>query len=139
NEAAHEHRYVVPALPQRRQIDLQHAESIEEIGTKRAILDELSQRLVRGRDDAYVNLDRLRPAHAHELPLLEHAHELHLRRRGNLADLVEEDGPPVRQFESSQASLGGPREGTLLMAEQLTLEERVRQRADIHSNEGFVA
>ena len=125
-------------LAQRRQIDAQHVQPIEQVGAEAPLLHLLAQRPVGRRDDAHVDLDRLRAADAHELALLEHAQQLHLRRRRNLADLVEKERPRVGQLEAPEPPLGRAGERALLVAEQLALEQRLRQRADVHGDERLV-
>ena len=69
----------------------------------------------------------LRPLRAErlELALLQHAQQLGLQRRRDLADLVEEDRAAVGQREA--ALLVGRRAGerALVVAEQLGLEQRL--------------
>ena len=59
--------------------------------------------------DAHVDLHRRRPADALEPPLLEHAEELHLQGRRQLAHLVEEERAAVRQLEPAHAPPVGAR------------------------------
>ena len=51
-------------------------------------------------DDAHVDVQRLVAADALERALLQEAQELHLRRRRDLADLVEEERAPGRPARS---------------------------------------
>ena len=81
----------------------------------------------------------VRAADARELPLLEHAQELDLRRRRDLADLVEEEVPAVGQLEPAEPALRRAGERALLVAEQLALEQGLRQRADVDGDERLVA
>ena len=76
-----------------------------------------------------------------EPPLLEHAQQLHLHRHGDIADLVEEQGPPVGQLEPPLALGRRAGERALLMAEQLALEQRLGQRraVDGHERPGTVS
>ena len=82
---------------------------------------------------------RLRAADARDLPLLEHAQQLHLRRQRHVADLVEEQRARVRELEAPDATLGRAGERALLVAEQLALEQRLRQRPAVHGDERLVA
>ena len=59
-----------------------------------------------GRDEADVHRDRPLAADPLELTLLEHTRELDLSLGRQLGDLVQEQGPPVRQLEASDAALG---------------------------------
>src|SRR5471030_2301066 len=80
----------------------------------------------------------MRSTNTHELSFFEYPQELHLRRGRDFADLVEKDRPGVSKLESSKATLGSTGKGTLLVAEQFTLEQRVGQRADIDGDEWLV-
>jgi len=69
-----------------------------------------------------------------ELPFLQHAKQLCLHLERQLADLVQEDGAPVRELEAALLLLDRAREGAALVSEQLALDERRRQRraVDLH-------
>src|SRR6202007_1259583 len=84
---------------------------------------------VGGGDDAHVDPDVRRAADALEGALLEEAQQLDLQCRGDLADLVEEDGAAVGRLEQPFALALGVGESAALVAEELALEEGLRQRA----------
>jgi hypothetical protein len=63
----------------------------------------LGEVAVGGRDDAHVDLHGLVAADALELALLQHAQQLHLDGRGDLADLVEEERAAVGLLEAPLA------------------------------------
>ncbi len=90
---------------------------------------------MRRRDHAHVDGNRLRRAHRPDLGLLKHAQELHLQRHRHVADLVEEDRPAVRGLEQSLVRLHRARERAARMAEELGLEQRLRNGAAIHRDE----
>src|SRR5207248_285856 len=94
---------------------------------------------VRRGDHPHVDARRLLVAHALELALLEHAQELGLELDRDLADLVEEERPAVRELEAAEPILDRPGEGALHVAEELALEELPRNRAAIHLDERSVA
>ena len=71
------------------------------------------------RDHADVDAERLRAADALELAELEHAEQLALDLRSDLADLVEEQRAAVRELEPPLLLLVGAGEGALLVPEQL--------------------
>src|SRR5207245_1149303 len=139
DEAPHQERDVRPPLAQRRQIDVEDVEAVEEVVPEAAQGDLLLQGLVGRGDDAHVHLDRLRAADAEEGTVLEHTQQLHLRRRGHLPHLVEEDRAAVGQLEPAQSALGGTRERALLVAEQLALEQRIGDRRAVHRDERLAA
>jgi hypothetical protein len=53
----------------------------------------------------------------------------------DLADLVEEQGAAIRGFEPAVAGCGRAREGALLVAEQLALEDRFGDRGAVDRDE----
>ena len=78
-------------LAQGRKVDLEDREPVEEVLAELALRDRPREVAVRGRDDAHVGLQHLRPAEPLELALLEDAQELRLHGRAHLAHLVEEE------------------------------------------------
>src|SRR4029077_12822711 len=96
---------------------------VVEVAAEAAIGHNPGQVAVRGRHEAHVHLDGPGAAQAFELLLLEHAEQLGLQLRGDVADLVEEQGPPVRQLESPDFLADGPGEGAFLVAKQLALQQ----------------
>ena len=74
-------------------------------------------------DDADVDRDRRAGADAHDLALLEDAEQLHLERRRQVADLVEEQRAAIGGLEPARLRPERAGEGALLVAEQLGLDE----------------
>ncbi len=72
-------------------------------------------------------VERLVLADAADLAAFQHPQQLGLHRLGQLADLVEEDRAAVGDFEQAHAVLVGAGERALAMAEQLALDQRLRQ------------
>src|SRR4030095_4667889 len=66
---------------------------------------------------------------------LEHAQELRLDRQRDLADLVEEDRAAVGLFEETLLRGDGARERTLLVAEEVRLDEALGDRGAAHGYE----
>ena len=126
---------VLAPLAQRRDADREDAHAVEEVLAEEALGDEPVEGPVRGGDDPHVDLDRRRPADAVEGALLQHAQELGLRRRRELADLVQEDRAAVGELELPEPARRGAREGALLVAEELALEQRVRNRRAVDRDE----
>ena len=96
-------RDVAAAVAQRRQVDVDQVQAIQQVFAELAALHHLVQRAVRRRDHAHV--DGARPARAEhfERAVLQHAQQLDLRRRIELADLVEEDRSAVGESRSVRA------------------------------------
>ncbi len=129
---------VIPPLAQRGEADGEDVEAVVEVLAKCLLLDRPEQVAAGGGDDADVHADRGGTAHAVELALLQHSEQLRLRFRRELADLVEEDAPTVRELESAQPPGDGAAEGALFMAEQLALHETGRQGGAVDPDERFV-
>lgn len=69
-------------------------EPVEEIGAKPALLAELGQIPVGGRDHADIGGASGSTTHSFELPFLQDPQELCLELQGEFPDLIEEDRPP---------------------------------------------
>jgi hypothetical protein len=66
---------------------------------------------------------------------LDEAEQLHLQGQGDVAHLVEEEGAAVARLDEPGLALARPGKGALLEAEQLALEERLRDAAAVQRNE----
>ena len=126
-------------LAERRHAHRHDLQAEEEVLAETARRDLGLQVAVRRGDDAHVDLDRLGRADAPDLALLEHAQELHLHLRADLADLVEEERPAVGLLEEAALRGGRARERAPLVPEELTLEDRLGERRAVHRDERLVA
>ena len=82
DERLGEERDVLAPLAQRRQVDREHVEPVEEVLAQLAVGDRLGRVLVGGGHHAHVDLDLvLAAAHAPEAAFLQHAQQLGLRTR----------------------------------------------------------
>ena len=88
---------------QRRNLDVEDPEAVEQVLAKVAALDGFAQVAVGGGDDADVRLQEARPAEPLELAFLQHPQELGLRGQTHLADLVEEQHAARRQLHLARA------------------------------------
>src|SRR5262245_10816908 len=98
-------RNVLGSLAQRRQLDADHVDAEIQVLAETPLLDHPRQRLVACRDDANIDLDRLRPTDALEATLLEHTQQLDLHRGWDLADLIEEERAAVGLLETDRKSV----------------------------------
>src|SRR5262245_25888885 len=123
NEMIDERGNVVTPFAQRRQLDRNHVEPVEQVLLELAFGDHLAKIAVAGRDHA--DVDALGPftAERFELALLEHPQQLRLQRRAHRADFVQEDRAAVCQREL--ALLGRRRAGERAadVAEELRFEQ----------------
>jgi hypothetical protein len=78
---------------------------------------------------------RLVTAEAVEGLVLQDTEELHLEGRRHVANLVEEQGAAADLLELADAASVGAGEGTFLMAEQLTLQQVLRDGCTVEGQE----
>jgi hypothetical protein len=90
---------------------------------------------VGGGDDADVDGNAAGGAQWNDRAFLDAAKELGLALEGKFADLVEEQGSPVRGAEESKRGAVGAGEGAAGVAEELGFEESVAQGGGIHRDE----
>src|SRR5690349_21067335 len=88
-----------------------------------------------GREYPHIHLDRCRAAKSVDLLLLQGAHQLGLQTHIHLADLVKQQRAAICGFELADPSRHGTREGALLVAEQLRLQQIVRDRRAVQGDE----
>ena len=138
-EVPDERGNVVAAVPQGRHPDRDDAQPEVEVLAEGALLDLLLEILVGRGDDPDVHLDRPRRSEPLDLPLLEHAQHLGLRLRAHVADLVEEDRSLVRLLELADLLFGGASERALLVAEELGLDQLLRDRGAVDLHEPLAA
>ena len=88
-----------------------------------------------GRDHAHVGLDRLVAADAVELAVGQHAQQARLQFRRHVADLVQEQGAGIGLLEAAAAHRLRAGERPALVAEQLGLEQVLRDRRSVDRDE----
>ena len=130
-----EQQQVVPPLAQRRQVQRDHVEAVEEVGAEVAPPHLLLEVAVGGGDDPNVHRDRLGGADRDHFPLLQHAQQLHLERGRHLAHFVEEEGAAPRRGEESLLVAHRTGEAALHVAEQLALQQALRERPAVDREE----
>src|SRR5262245_29608234 len=86
-------RDILAAVAERRQVNGHHVEPVVEVFAKTARGGLGQQVAVAGGNDAGIDANGLRIAHAFELSLLERTQQLYLQMRRRGVDLVKEDGP----------------------------------------------
>ena len=92
---------VFAAGAQRRQVDGDDVEAVEEVFAEAAVAHRLAQVDVGGGDDAHVHLNLLNAAQVHEAAVLQHAQDLGLRVHAHGGDLVQEERAAVGDFEEA--------------------------------------
>ncbi|OEZ82486.1 hypothetical protein JAB5_17410 [Janthinobacterium sp. HH103] len=117
----------------------QHGQAVEQVGAEASFADALLQVAMRGADDAHVDGDGPRAAHAHHFALFQHAQQPRLQGQRHFADFVEEQGAVVGRFEQPRmAAPARAREGPILVAEQFRFQQGLGDGAAIDGDKGPV-
>src|SRR2546426_711377 len=134
-EVLDQERQVLDPLAQPRQHDRDDVQPVVQVLAEAPRLHLGLEVLVGGREDAHVDLQGAVAADPLELALLQDAQDLGLRLRPHVADLVEEERPAVGDLELALARRDRPREGALLVTEELALDQLARERRAVHLDE----
>src|SRR5262245_27270071 len=126
-----QNRNVVGAFAEWRQLQIDDVQAVVKVLAELIGFDHLFQIAVGRRDDANVHRDRLFPAQAFELSLLQHAQQFHLHGRRQLADLIQKKSATVGQFETALAARVGAGERAFFVAEKLRFDQAFGQRRDV--------
>ena len=113
-------------------MDGNDAEPVVEVLPEGARLDGFLQVAVGRGDDADIQFNAFLAPHLHELPFLDHPQELGLDIQAQVADLVEEKGPVIGQFEEPVFRLQGPGERALDVTEELAFQQGLHQGGAVH-------
>ena len=92
---------IFAAGAQRRQIDGDDVEAVEEVLAEAALADLLAQVDVGGGEDAHVDLNLLNAAEMHEALVLENAQDFGLGVHAHGGDFVEEERAAVGDLEEA--------------------------------------
>src|SRR5262245_13456510 len=118
HEVLNESQDVVCTGPKRWHFDGKDIESIEQVLAETPAGHGGTQITVGGRDDSYIDADRLRASDPLEFALLQHSEEHHLRVEGKFTHFIQEDGPTVGHLEPAESPLQGTGESAFLVTEQ---------------------
>ena len=134
-----QHRDVFAALAQRRHVDVDDAQPVEQVLAELAGRDALGQVAVGRRDDAHVG-DARGAVRADRLDFagLEEAQQQRLHAQAHLADFVEEQRAAVRELQLAGLVAIRAGEAAFDVAEELRLEQRLGQAGAVHGDEGAV-
>ena len=94
---------------------------------------------VRSGQDTHVHRGLNFAAQAAKLVIFEYTQQLGLRGYGHLADLIQQQGSAFCQLKAAGASLQRARKSSLLMAEDFTLDQSLRDGGAVDRHEGFIS
>jgi len=129
---------VVGTFSQRRQVDTDDVEAIENVAPETAVRHVPLEVPVGRGDHANVGADLLLAADGTDLSLLQRPEELHLKRLREFSDLVEEERAALGGPEQALVPSVGTRERASLVPEQLALHQRFGNGAAVHDRERLV-
>ena len=136
DEVLRQERDVLPPLAQGGHRDRNDVQPVIKVFAELPLRDRARQVAMRGRHNAHVDRDvGLSPDPA-EGPALEHAQELGLELQRHLPDLVQEQRAGVREIEQALLEVLGVGESTLLVAEELALQQVLGDGAAVEVDEG---
>ena len=120
-------RDVFGALAQRRQLDRDDVDSIEEVLAEPPFLDRLLEVDVGRGDQPELRLDRFAAADALDLAFLDRAKQLGLEIEPQIADFVEEQRAVRRELELAELLAVRAGERAAFVSEQRALGELARE------------
>jgi hypothetical protein len=122
-ESFDQSRQILEALVQTRQHNRKNIESIVKVFPEFSLTEALLQVAIGRGQHPYIDRHLANATQATDLAFLDDAQKLGLQFRPDLGDLVEEQRPPVCEFESAFAAAVSAGECPALMAEQLTFHQ----------------
>src|SRR5262249_7601572 len=118
-----------------RQLDPRNGEAMEEIVPKAARLHFLVEISPRRSEEANVDGNRPIPAEPSHIGTLDDAEQLRLEGDVEVADLVDEERPLVRELEDTLPCVERARIRAALVAEELRLDQVRRHRRAVEDDE----
>src|SRR6202022_4521698 len=116
-----------------------HIQTVVEVAAKFVPLHHLRQITASCSHQPNVHLVSPSAAQGLELPFLQYSQQFRLQRQWNIADLVEEEGTFVSQFETTNPLRYGSGEGASLVAKKLAFQQVQRNGSAIQFHEGASA
>src|SRR6185312_134194 len=135
-ERASDRPDVTAPLAQRRQLNREHLEAVEQIAPEGSFANALAQGRVRRREDAHVAMcRRAGRADAANAVAVERAEQLGLGFDRQVPDFVEEERAALGLFERAAPPRDGARERAFFVAEELALDELSRNAGHVDRDE----
>ena len=126
---------ILAPVAQRRNRDRKDVETIVQVAAEASRADFLGQISIGRGDHPHVHIDSTRTAEPFDLALLEHPQQLRLELERQFPDLVEQNGPSMRQLEPANLGRMGAGERATLAAEELALDQVGGKRGAVDDDE----
>src|SRR5271154_5001973 len=133
-----EKRDVFLAIPQRRDVERDDVEAIEEVFTKVAAGDLLFKVFVRSSNDADIDMDRVRRSNGEKALLVERAKDFGLCLETHVADFIEEESSAIGTFEGSAFFAGAAWDSSVTVAEEFRFDVVFGDGGTVEFDEGTV-
>src|SRR5439155_10454950 len=130
---------VASTVPQRRHVEGEHGEAIQQVLAEGALAPGRRRVAVGRRNDAYVDLDLLLAPYAPKRSRLEHAKQFHLLVEGHFGDFIQKNRPAGRALEVADMALHGAGEAPALVSEQLRFDQLGGNGAAVDRDEIAIA
>src|SRR5579863_2799046 len=131
--------YVFFALAQGWHLQFDHGQPVVQIAAESSCPHGLVQVAVGSGNQSDVDFNRPRSAHPLELALLQHTQQLHLKRRRQFSNLVEEHHAAVGHFQPAFFLDNGSGKRPAFMPKQIGLQKRVGNGRAIDRHERLAA
>lgn len=138
-EVLDQFRDVLPSLRQRRHLDGQNVEPVEEVLHEESLAPGGNHIAVGGGDHPGGELNDLGATHSLEFMFLHDSQERRLGVERHVPDLVQEDGPVVGLLELADPALRCAGERALLMTEELAFDQGLGERRAVDRYERAAA
>ena len=130
---------IVLAFPQGRKVNLDNLEAIIQILAKLTIGYFVWQDLVRGSDNAHINLNRGGIANALKLHGFESPQQTQLHAWRDVAYFIEEKGAAVSALKTANLVTERPGKGASHMSKEFTFQEIFGKRCAVDLDQGFIS
>src|SRR5690606_19462942 len=111
-----------------------HVETVKKVFTEAPFQYPLLERLVGGRNNAYIRTNSLRPAHPVEAPFGQYTQQTRLQIERHVSDFIQEQRTSPRLFKTTAALLRGPGESPALVAEEFSFEQVLRYGSGVQGD-----
>src|SRR5574337_357355 len=126
DEILDELRDVGASLAERRDHNGDNVQPIEQVLPQETVFDRLDRIPIGRSDNANVNVDLVFPPKPSERLALQDTRKFRLGWQLHLGDLIQEDGPAVRQLKTAGPPVYRPCKRAPLMTEDLALQQTLR-------------
>ena len=134
-EVHREHRDILAAVAQRRDVDREYIETVKKVGSEKVRVAHLLQIAIRCGHQAHIAANRANAAQALELLLLQYAKQLWLKLKGISPTSSRKQRSLVRQLESADFLRDRPGKCPLFVPKQLAFKQPHGDCRTVHLHE----